>query len=75
MPSTKTVIMKTLNGKEIAEILCLTKEDVIQKEKSLRDTFVRQKNRKLKSGDGLSDCKPEWKYYNSMSFTDTTLLK
>ena len=30
--------------KEITEILCLNKEDVIKKWKSLRNTFVRQKH-------------------------------
>ena len=34
---------KDTKWKEIAEILCLTKEDVIKKWKSLRDTFTRQK--------------------------------
>ena len=43
MPSTKTVIYKDAKWMEIAEILSLTKEEVIKKWKSLRDTFVRQK--------------------------------
>ena len=30
---------------------------------------------KSKSGDGLSQCKPKWKYYDIMSFVDITLLK
>ena len=30
---------------------------------------------KSKSGDGLSDCKPKWMYYDIMSFIDITLLK
>ena len=59
---------------EIVEILCLTKVDVIKKWK-LRDTFVRQKNTKSKSWDGLSDHKSKWKYYDIMSFLDITLLK
>ena len=56
---------KNAKWKETAEILCLTKEDVIKKWKSLRDTFMRQKkkkkkkNIKSKSMDGLSDCKPK----------------
>ena len=25
--------------------------------------------------DGLSQCKPKWKYYDIMSFVDITLLK
>ena len=46
--------------KEIAEILCITKNEVvIKKLKSLRDTFMRQKKNKSKSGDGLSDHKPK----------------
>ena len=48
---------KDAKWKEIAEILCLTKEDVIKKWKCLRDTFVRQNNIKSKRGDGLGDCK------------------
>ena len=42
--------------KEITEILHLNKEDVIKKWKSLRDTYVRHKNIKSKSRDGLSQC-------------------
>ena len=57
------------------EILHLNKEDVITKWKSLRDTYVRHKNIKSKSWDGLGQCKPKWKYYDIMSFVDTTLLK
>ena len=57
------------------EILHLTKEDVIKKWKSLRYTYIRHKNIKSKSGDGLSQCKLKWKYYDIMSFTDITLLK
>ena len=34
-----------------------------------------KKPTKSKSGDGLSDCKPKWKYYGIMSFIDITLLK
>ena len=45
--------------KEIAQILHITKEDVIKKQKSLRDTYVRHKNIKSKSRDGLSQCKPK----------------
>ena len=41
---------KEAKWKEIAETLCLTKEDVIKKLKSLRDTFVRHKNIKSKVG-------------------------
>ena len=41
---------KDAEWKEIAEILCLTKEDVIKKWKSLRDTFVRQKTLNPKAG-------------------------
>ena len=56
---------KDAKWKEIAEILCLTMEDVIKKWKSLRDTFMRQKKKKKNtksiSGDGLCDCKPKWK--------------
>ena len=66
---------KEAKWKEIVEILYLTKEDVIKKWKSLRDTYVRHKNIKSKSGDGLSQCKPKWKYYDIMSFIDITLLK
>ena len=66
---------KEAKWKEIAEILHLTKEEVIRKWKSLRDTYVRHKNNKSKSGDGLSQCKPKWKYYDIMSFIDITLLK
>ena len=50
---------KDAKWKEIAEILCITKEVVIKKWKTLRDTFVRQKNIKSKSGDGLGDRKPK----------------
>ena len=66
---------KDARWKEIAEILHLTKEDVIKKWKSLRDTYVRHKNIKSKSGDGLSQCRQKWKYYDIMSFVDITLLK
>ena len=66
---------KEIKLKEISEILHLSKEDVIKKWKSLRDTFVRHKNIKFKGGDGLSQCKPKWKYYDIMSFIDITLLK
>ena len=58
--------------KEIMEILHLTKEDVIKKWKSLRDSYGRHKNIKSKSGDGLSQCKLKWKYYDIMSFIDIT---
>ena len=50
---------KEAKWKEIAEILHLKKEEVIRKWKSLRDTYVRHKNSKSKSGDGLSHCKPK----------------
>ena len=66
---------KDAKWKEIAEMLHLTKEDVIKKWKSLRDTYVRHKNIKSKSGDGLSHCRPKWKYCDIMSFVDITLLK
>ena len=33
------------------------------------------KNIKSKSGDGLSQCRQKWKYYDIMSFIDKTLLK
>ena len=72
---TKIVAIKEAKWKEIAEILHLNKEEVIRKWKSLRDTYVRHKNNKSKSGDGLSQCKPKWKYYDIMSFIDITLLK
>ena len=65
---------KDAKWREIAEILGVPKEDVIKKWKSLRDTYVRHKNIKAKSGDGLSDSKPRWKYYTIMSFLDVTLL-
>ena len=61
--------------KEITEILHLNKEDVIKKWKSLRDTYVRHKNIKSKSRDGLSQCKPKWKFYDIMFFIDITQLK
>ena len=66
---------KEAKWKEITEILHLNKEEVMRKWKSLRDTYVRHKNNKSKSGDGLSQCKPKWKYYDIMSFVDITLLK
>ena len=66
---------KEAKWKEIVEILHLNKEEVIRKWKSLRDTYVRHKNNESKSGDGLSQCKPKWKYYDIMSFIDITLLK
>ena len=66
---------KKAKWKEIVEILHLNKEDVIKKWKSLRATYVRHKNIKSKIGDGLSQCKPNWKYYDIMSFIDITLLK
>ena len=66
---------KEAKWKEIEEILHLNKEEVIRKWKSLRDTYVRHKNNKSKSGDGLRQCKPKWKYYDIMSFIDITLLK
>ena len=50
---------KEAKWKEIAEILHLTKEDVIKKWISLRDTFVRHNNIKSKSGGGLSQYKPK----------------
>ena len=61
--------------REIAEILGVPKDDAIKKWKSLQDTYVRQKSIKAKSGDGLSDSKPRWRYYTIMSFLDVSLLK
>ena len=58
---------KEAKWKEITEILHLNKEEVIKKWKSLRDTYVRHKYNKSKSRDGLSQCKPKWKYYDIMS--------
>ena len=75
MACTKIVANKDAKWKEIMEILHLNKEDVIKKWKSLRDTCVRHKNIKSKSGDGLSQCKPKWKCYDIMSFVNITLLK
>ena len=46
---------KNSKWKEIAEMLCLTKDDVKKKWKSLTDTFMKQKNIKSESRDGLSD--------------------
>ena len=66
---------KDVKWREIAEILGVPKDDAIKKWKSLQDTYVRHKNIKAKSGDGLSDSKPRWKYYTIMSFLDVTLLK
>ena len=66
---------KEAKWKEIVEILHLNKEEVIRKWKSLRDTYVRYKNIKSKSGDGLSQCKPKWKFYDIMFFVDIILLK
>ena len=66
---------KEAKWKEIMEILHLTKEDVIKNWKSLRDTYIRHKNIKSKSEDGLSQCKPNWKYYDIMSVIDIILLK
>ena len=66
---------KKAKWKEIREMLHLNKEDVIKKQKSLRDTYVGHKNIKFKSGDGLNQCKPKRKYYDIMSFIDITLLK
>ena len=61
--------------KEVVEILHLNKEDVIKKWKSLRDTYFQHKNIKSKSGDGLSQSKPKWKFCDIMSFIDIMLLK
>ena len=66
---------KDARWREIAEILSVPKDDAIKKWKSLRDTYVRQKSIKSKSGDGLSDSKPRWKYYAIMSFLDVSLMK
>ena len=61
---------KDAKWREIAEILGVPKDDAIKEWK-----YVRHKNIKAKSGDGLSDSKPRWKYYTIMSFLDVTLLK
>ena len=66
---------KDARWRESAEILSVPKDDAIKKWKSLRDTYVRQKSIKSKSGDGLSDSKPRWKYYTIMSFLDVSLMK
>ena len=66
---------KDAKWKEIAEILCLTKEDLIKEAEIFEGYFCETKNIKSKSGDGLSDHKPKWKYYDIMSFIDITLLK
>ena len=66
---------KDTRWREISEILNVLKDDAIKKWKSLRDTYVRQKSIKCKSGDGLSDSKPRWKYYTIMSFLDVSLMK
>ena len=66
---------KDAKWREIAETLGVPKDDAIKKWKSLRDTYVRQKNIKAKSGDGLSVSKPRWKYYAIMSFLDVTLMR
>ena len=66
---------KEAKWKEIMEMLYINKEDVIKRWESLRDTYVRHKNIKSKSGDGLSQCKAKWKYYDIMSFINITLLK
>ena len=42
---------------------------------NLYEIHVRQKNIKAKSGDGLSDSKPRWKYYAIMSFLNVTLMR
>ena len=47
---------KEAKWKEIVEILHLNEEEFIGKWKSLKDTYVRHKNNKSKSGDGLSQC-------------------
>ena len=66
---------KDARWREISEILNVPKDDAIKKWKSLRDTYVRQKSIKSKSGDGLSDSKPRWKYYTIMSVPDVSLMK
>ena len=66
---------KDAKWREIGEILGVPKDDAIKKWKSLQDTYVRHKNIKAKSGDGLSDSKPIWKYYTIMSFLDVTLVR
>ena len=47
---------KDAKWKEIAEILHLTKEDVIKKWKSLRDTYVRHKKHQIQ----------KWRWLKSM---------
>ena len=66
---------KDARWREISEILNVPKDDAIKKWKSLRDTYVRQKSIKSKSGDGLSDSKPRWKYYTIMLFLDVSLME
>ena len=66
---------KEAKWKEITEILCLNKDDVIKKWKIFEGHFCRQSNIKSKSGDGLSQCKPKWMYYDIMSLIDIILLK
>ena len=66
---------KDAKWKQIAEILCPTKEDVIKMWRSLTYTFVRQKTSNPNVGGDLSDCKPKWKNYHIISFIDITLLK
>ena len=51
------------SGGKLLKLLGVPKDDANKKWKSLLDTYVRQKNIKAKSGDGLSDSKPRWKYY------------
>ena len=54
------------------------KQDAKYKDSNYKDAKWREcetKNIKAKSGDGLTDCKPKWKYYNIMSLIDITLLK
>ena len=65
---------KEAKWKDIAEILCLTKEDVIQ-EGHFEGHFCETKNTKSKSRNGLSDHKLKWKYYDIRSFLDVTLLE
>ena len=71
----KDINYKDARWRDIAEILSIPKDDAIKKWKSLRDTYARQKSIKSKSGDGLSDSKPRWKYFTIMSFLDVSLMK
>ena len=73
--STKTVIIKMLNGRKLLKFYALQRK-MWYRSGNLWGTLSWDKNNtKSKGGDGLSDSKPKWKYYNIMSFIDITLLK